>query len=207
MSRIGKKPILIPEGVEIRTENQNIIVKGPKGELFREIPSEIKIEIKDNQLFVSPKMRVSVANKASQGNAKHSPKVETLKNKQTKALWGLFRALLANMVEGVSKGFEKKLEIQGIGFKAVVIEEEGTGEELILNVGYSHPVKIKIPQDLKISVEKNIIIVSGIDKELVGQIAAKIRKVRPSEPYKGKGIRYIDEIIRRKAGKKATTTT
>ena len=202
MSRIGKKPILIPEDVEIRAENQNIIVKGPKGELFREIPSEIKIEIKDNQLFVSPKMRVSVANKASQGNAKHSPKVETLKNKQTKALWGLFRALLANMVEGVSKGFEKKLEIQGIGFKATI-----KGEELILYVGYSHPVKIKIPQDLKISIEKNIIIVSGIDKELVGQTSAVIRKVKPPEPYKGKGIRYLGEQVRRKVGKRVVTTT
>ena len=179
MSRVGKKPILIPEGVEIKTQERKVIVKGPKGELFREIPSEIKIEIKDNQIFVFPQ-------------------TET---KQTKALWGLTRALLANMVEGVIKGFEKKLQIEGLGFKASM-----AGQDLVLSVGFSHPVYVKSRDGIGFLAEKNIITVSGIDKELVGQIAAKIRKVRPPEPYKGKGIRYVGEVIRRKAGKKSVTT-
>ncbi|MBZ1348257.1 MAG: 50S ribosomal protein L6 [Candidatus Nealsonbacteria bacterium] len=180
MSRIGKKPILIPEGVEIKTQERKVIVKGPKGELSRETPSEIKIEIKDNQIFVFPQ-------------------IET---RQTKALWGLTRALLANMVEGVLSGFEKKLEIQGIGFKAAI-----EGEELALDVGLSHSVKLRIPSGINIVIEKNIISVSGIDKETVGQFSANIRKVKPPEPYKGKGIRYVGEVVRRKAGKKAISVT
>ena len=178
MSRIGKKPILIPEGVEVKIEGQKVIVKGPKGELFREILREIKIESKDNQLFVFPQ-------------------IET---KQTKAFWGLTRALLANMIEGVIKGFEKKLQIEGLGFRA-----ELEGDNLVLQVGFSHPVMITVLEGVKFVVEKNIIIISGIDKELVGQVAAKIRRVRPPEPYKGKGIRYVGEVIRRKAGKKTAT--
>lgn len=184
MSRIGKKPIQILEGIEIKTEGQKVIVKGPKGTLSREIHSEIKIEIKDNQIFVQPFSEKAL-----------------MDNKQVKALWGLTRALLANMIEGINQGFEKKLEIQGIGFKAVI--EEGV---LVLNVGFSHPVKIKIPQELKVLVEKNIITISGIDKELVGQFSAVVRKTKPPEPYKGKGIRYLGEVVRRKAGKKAATT-
>ena len=180
MSRIGKKPILISEGVEIKIESQKVFVKGPKGDLFLEVYPEIKVEIKDNQLFVIP----------------------CSETKQTKALWGLTRALLFNIIEGVTKGFEKKLEIQGIGYKARI-----EGEELILNVGFSHPVKIKIPKELQVSVEKNIIIISGIDKELVGQISAIIRKVKPLEPYKGKGIRYLGEHVRRKVGKRVATTS
>jgi large subunit ribosomal protein L6 len=183
MSRVGKKPILIPEGVEVKIEGNIVRIKGLKGELSREIRPEIKVEIKEDKIFVQP----------------FSEKSWT---KQTKAFWGLTRALIFNMVEGVTAGFEKKLEIQGIGFRAAVEEEE-----LVLNVGFSHPVKIKIPQGIKISVEKNIITISGIDKELVGQIAAKIRKVKPPEPYKGKGIRYVGEQVRRKVGKKVVGTT
>jgi len=119
-------------------------------------------------------------------------------DKKTNALWGLTRTLASNMIEGVTKGFEKKLEINGVGFKARV-----EGKDLILDVGYSHPVKIEAKEGITFTVEKNIIIVSGIDKGLVGQVAAEIRRVKPPEPYKGKGIKYINEVIKRKLGKKA----
>jgi len=179
MSRIGQKPIIIPEGVEVKIEGQKVTVKGSKGELTREILPEIKAEIKEGKIIVSPQKET----------------------KKTKAFWGLTRALLSNMVSGVTVGFEKKLEIEGVGFKAAV-----EGEELVLEMGYSHPVKIKIPQGIKISAEKNIITVSGFNNELVGQTSAIIRKVRPPEPYKGKGIKYVGEKIKRKVGKKATAT-
>jgi large subunit ribosomal protein L6 len=191
MSRVGKKPIPIPEGVEVKIEENTVTIKGPKGEISQEIRPEIRVEVKENKIFVLPQKDY---NPPSASSHKWAP------TKQTKALWGLTRALIANMITGVIGGFEKKLEIQGIGFRAVV-----EGEELLLYVGYSQPVKIKIPQDLKISVEKNIITVSGIDKKLVGQMAAVIRKVKPPEPYKGKGIRYLGEQIRRKVGKKVVT--
>lgn len=178
MSRVGKKPILIPENVEVKIEGQKVIIKGSKGELSREIRPEIKVEVKGNQIFVLPKEET----------------------KKTKAFWGLTRTLLANMIKGVTEGYEKKLEIEGLGFKALV-----EGEDLKLLVGFTHPVKIKIPQDIKFLVEKNVITVSGIDKEKVGLVAAMIRKVKPPEPYKGKGIRYQGEIVRRKVGKKAAT--
>jgi large subunit ribosomal protein L6 len=178
MSRVGKKPILIPEDVEVKIEGQKVVVKGPKGELSREIQPEIKVEVKENQVFVFPKKET----------------------KRTKALWGLTRALLANSVKGVKEGYEKKLEIEGLGYKALV-----EGEELKLLVGFTHPVKIKAPPDIKFLVEKNVITVSGIDKEKVGLIAAKIRKVKPPEPYKGKGIRYQGETVKRKVGKKVVT--
>ncbi len=180
MSRIGKKPIEIPEGVDIKIDKQLITVKGPKGELSREFRPEIRVKIEAGKVFVSVKRQT----------------------KQSKAFWGLTRALLANMVKGVVDGYEKKLEIHGLGYKAKMEEEE-----LVLSVGFTHFVKIKSPKGIKILVEKNIITVSGIDKELVGLIASKIRKVKPAEPYKGKGIRYQGEQIRRKAGKKVVTTT
>ncbi len=176
MSRIGKKPVIIESGVEAKESDGRIDIKGPKGQLFLEVPSEIKIEIKDNQIHFS-----------------------ILKeDKRTRSLWGLMRTLTSNMVEGVTKGFEKKLEINGVGFKARV-----EGKDLFLDVGYSHPVKVDAEEGIEFKVEKNIITVSGIDKELVGQVAAKIRRVKKPEPYKGKGIKYIDEIIKRKLGKKA----
>jgi large subunit ribosomal protein L6 len=179
MSRIGKKPILIPENVEVKIDNQKVVVSGPKGELSREVRPEIKVELKDNQILVSPK-------------------IET---KRTKAFWGLTRALLFNMVKGVIEEYEKKLEIEGLGYRASL-----EGDDLILSVGFTHPVKIKGSEGIKFSVEKNVITISGINKELVGEIASKIKKVRPAEPYKGKGIKYQGEVIRRKAGKKVVTT-
>lgn len=178
MSRVGKKPIEIPENVEVKIEGQKVIIKGLKGELSREIRPEIKVGVKGNQIFVLPKEET----------------------KKTKAFWGLTRTLLANMIKGVTEGYEKKLEIEGLGFKALV-----EGEDLKLLVGFTHPVKIKAPQDIKFLVEKNVITVSGIDKEKVGLVAAMIRKAKPPEPYKGKGIRYQGEIVRRKVGKKAAT--
>ena len=176
MSRIGKKTIEIPTGVEVSIENNLVKVKGPKGELERYIRPEIKVEKNENIITVAPDKET----------------------KRTSALWGLSRTLIANMVEGVTNGYEKKLEIQGVGYRANL-----EGEDLVLLVGFSHPVKIEKMDGIKFEVQKNIIIVSGINKELVGQVAAKIRKVRPPEPYKGKGIRYVGEYVRRKSGKKA----
>jgi large subunit ribosomal protein L6 len=180
MSRIGKKPILIPENTEAKIEGNIFTVKGPKGELSKEFRPEIVIEIKEGRISVLPRAE----------------------NKQTRALWGLTRALISNMVKGVTEGFERKLEIEGLGFKAQVTEND-----LELFVGFSHSVKIKAPESVNFTVEKNIITVSGPDLEKVSQTAAKIRKVKPAEPYKGKGIKYLGEVIRRKVGKKVATTT
>jgi len=179
MSRIGKKNILIPENVEIKKDGQKISIKGPKGEISRLVLPELKIEIQGRNLSVLPQKNT----------------------KNINALWGLTRALIANAVKGVSEGYEKKLELVGIGFKAVV-----EGNILVLNVGFTHQVKVEAPEGIKFSVEKNLITVSGIDKEKVTQIASKIKKVQPPEPYKGKGIRYLGEIIRRKEGKRAVST-
>lgn len=179
MTRVGKKPIQIPEGVEVKIEGQKVIVRGPKGQLEKEIRPEIRIELKEGKISLSPKIQT----------------------KKTKAFLGLSRSLISNMIEGVTGGYEKKLEIEGLGYRASL-----EGEDLVLLVGFSHPIEIKPPKGIKISVEKNIITVSGIDKELVGQVAAKIRKVKVAEPYKGKGIKYLGEKIRRKVGKKVVTT-
>ena len=179
MSRIGKKPIEIPQNVEVKIENSKAAVKGPKGGLVRQFLPEIKIEKKENQLIVSP----------------------ARPSKNSKALWGLSRTLLQNMIIGVVEGFSKQLEIIGVGYKAAV-----KGDVLDLSMGFSHPVEMKIPEGLEVKVEKNIITISGIDKEKVGQFSAKIRAVRKPEPYKGKGIRYVGEKVRRKEGKKAATT-
>ena len=182
MSRIGKKLIEIPQGVKVETSNDEIKVSGPKGELKRIIHPEIKIEIKDDKIFVLPK------------NAQFS--------KRGRGLWGLYRALIFNMVEGVSKGFEKKLEIEGVGYKAAV-----NGDDLVLNVGFINPVIIKKPEGVGFLVEKNVITVSGSNKQVVGQIAAEIRKAKKAEPYKGKGIKYQGEKIRRKEGKKVVASS
>jgi len=178
MSRIGKKPIEIPAGVEVKIAGQQISVKGPKGELSIKVRPEIKVEMKDGKVSVSAQ------------------------NEEAKAFWGLTRALLANMVQGAVKNFEKKLEIVGVGNRAAM-----EGENLVLSVGFSHPVKVPAPQGIVFSVDKNIITVQGPDIGLVGQTAANIRKVRPPEPYKGKGIRYFGEQIKLKEGKRAATTT
>lgn len=179
MSRVGKKPILIPAGTEVRIEGHKITVKGPKGELSRETRPEIKIETREGKIFVTPE----------------------IKTKKTAAFWGLTRALLANMIKGVTEGYEKKLQIEGLGYRAIL-----ENDNLSLYVGFFHPVKIKAPAGIKFLVEKNIITISGIDKELVGQTSAIVRKVRPPEPYKGKGIKYVGEQLRKKLGKKAVTT-
>jgi len=176
MSRIGKKPIEIPEAVEVKIDGQKVLVKGSKGELSFEVRPEIKAELKENKIVLAPQAAT----------------------KQTKAFWGLTRALLQNMVKGVSQGYEKKLELEGVGYRCSL-----EGQDLVLSIGFSHPVKIKAEEGINFAVEKNIITVSGIDKGLVGQTAAKIRNVRPPEPYKGKGIRYFGEQVRRKVGKKA----
>jgi len=180
MSRIGKKPIEIPQSVKVEISGQDLKVTGPKGELNTSIHRDIKAEVKDGKIFVLPKKDLS---------------------KKEKGLWGLYRALIFNMVYGVDKGFEKKLEIEGIGYKAVV-----QGDALVLNLGFVNPVTIKKPEGIDFSVEKNVITVSGINKEVVGQIAAIIRKTKKAEPYKGKGIKYQGEKIRRKEGKKVVTS-
>ena len=175
MSRVGKNPIKIPEKVTVEINGRKVKVKGPKGELFQELPPLVSLVQKEQHLQVS---------------------VPDSQIKSNRALWGLTRVLVANMIEGVINGFEKKLEINGIGFKAEV-----KNRKLILNVGFSHPVEFELPEGIEGKVEKNIIIISGIDKQLVGDTAARIRNIKKPEPYKGKGIKYVEEIIRRKAGK------
>lgn len=179
MSRIGKQPIVLPEGVRVTVAEHVVTIAGPRGTLTRIIRPEVRVAVEDGRISVVP---VSASQK-------------------TPAYWGLTRALLAAMVEGVARGFEKKLEIEGIGYRASL-----SGADLQLAIGFSHPVIIPAPPGISYRVEKNVVSVSGIDKELVGDVAARIRNIRPPEPYKGKGIRYAGEIIRRKAGKKAVTT-
>jgi large subunit ribosomal protein L6 len=175
MSRIGRKPVVVPKGVTLQVDGNTVAVKGPRGELRRTLHEDMEIALKDNQFTVA------------------RPSDE----KRHKALHGLTRTLVQNMVEGVSKGFSKSLEIQGVGYKA---EAKPYGVNLI--VGFSHPVKYEAPKGIKISVDNNVMVkIEGADKELVGQVAAELRQVRPPEPYKGKGIRYVGEQVRRKAGK------
>lgn len=176
MSRIGKKSILIPQGVEVTIEDKNIKVKGPKGELNYEILKEVSVVVENGEIKVSPNSET----------------------KEAQSYWGLTRALIANMIIGVTEGYSKSLELVGVGYTAFL-----EGQDLVLKVGYSHPVKIAAVEGISFEVKKNVITISGIDKTLVGQIAANIRKVRKPEPYKGKGIKYVDEVIRRKEGKKA----
>ena len=177
MSRVGKNPIGIPDGVEIKVSKTKVSVSGPKGSLEREINPDIKVEIKDGQITV----------------------VRPNDSKYFRSLHGLYRSLISNMVEGVSKSFERKLEIVGVGYRA-----EMKTNRLNLQLGYSHPIVFVPPEGVNISVDgQTNVLVSGIDKELVGQVAAKIRSFRPPEPYKGKGIKYAEEQVRRKAGKTA----
>jgi large subunit ribosomal protein L6 len=177
MSRVGKIPIEIPQGVEVKLEDNLIKVKGSKGELVQEIHPKVNIAIKKNLITVS---------------------IEDDSDKKQRSLWGTFRKIIANMVDGVTEGYKKELEMVGVGYKAEVSENK-----LVLNVGFSHSVEYSIPEEIQINVEKNIIKISGIDKQKVGQVAAEIRSVKKPEPYKGKGIRYVDEIVRKKAGKAA----
>lgn len=178
MSHIGKQPINIEKGAEILVDEREISVKGPKGTLSWTLPKGIGLEIKEDVATVIMKKD----------------------DKNLLKFYGLTRALVANMVTGVTKGFDKKLEMAGVGYRARV-----DGRSLVLNVGFSHPVKIDPPEGITIQAEEGIITVSGINKQLVGDIASKIRAVRKPEPYKGKGIKYVGEKIRRKAGKAAKT--
>ncbi|MDO8574768.1 MAG: 50S ribosomal protein L6 [bacterium] len=180
MSKIGKKLIEIPSGVTVAIEDGLVKVKGPKGELEYKIPRELKVTLMENKIAVLP----------------------IAKSKKTPALWGTIRAVIANMVSGVTNGFEKKLEIEGIGFKV-----QTQGNDLVLNLGFSHQIFFKVPDGVKVDILKNTITISGISKELVGQTAANIRALKKPEPYKGKGIRYAGEIIKRKVGKKVAGTT
>jgi large subunit ribosomal protein L6 len=177
MSRIGKKPITLPEGVTVTVENNFVTVKGPKGTLDNQFNNELAIEVKEGVVELT----------------------RPSESKFHKAIHGTTRALINNMVLGVTDGFVKDLRMIGVGYRAAV-----QGNTLVLQAGYSHPVEMEIPQGLTVEVEKNTSIkVAGIDKQLVGEFSANIRKVRPPEPYLGKGIRYVDEYVRRKEGKTA----
>ena len=179
MSRVGKQPIEIVNGVTVENKNNFLTVKGPKGELQKEFNKDMIIEISDNQIIVK----------------------RPNDSKINRSLHGLTRSLIANMIEGVSKGFEKKLEIVGVGYRA-----KAAKNKITLSLGYSHPIEYTAPEEIEFKMDednKNIIIVSGIDKQIVGEAAAKVRSYRKPEPYKGKGIKYIDEYIARKAGKTA----
>jgi len=178
MSRLGKQPINIPEGTQVKIENDFVIVKGPKGELKQKLHNLIKVDIGDKEIKVS---------------------VKNSEDRKEKAFWGLFYSLINNMVIGVNEGFEKKLEVNGVGYRVAL-----QGKKLVLNVGFSHPVEFDLPEGISSQVEANIITIMGSDKQLVGETAAQIRKIRKPEPYKGKGIKYIDEIIKKKEGKTAT---
>ncbi len=178
MSRLGKMPIKIPSGVIVENNNGKITVRGPKGELKMDLRPEIAVKIEGDEIIVSV----------------------ALETKQSPAFWGMTRSLIANMVEGVTDGFVKNLELVGVGYRA---KQEGP-DSISLTLGFSHPIVVKAPEGVKIEVPDNqTVIIKGIDKELVGLTAAKIRKLRKPEPYKGKGVKYAGEVIRRKAGKAA----
>lgn len=179
MSKIGKLPVEIKSGVKVEINGREIKLTGPKGTMAKTLPREVTAEVVDNQIIVGRK-----------GN-----------NKFAMSLHGTFRSLISNMMTGVSEGYKKQLELIGTGFRPEV-----AGNILTLIVGYSHPVKLTAPEGITFKTEKMIVTVEGVDKEVVGEIAAQIRKVRPPEPYNGKGIKYTDEVIRRKAGKAATKT-
>jgi large subunit ribosomal protein L6 len=184
MSRIGKKPVIIPSGVKVEKSakggsasggKETLTVTGPKGILTIAIHPKVIVNVTDKEVTID------VANK---------------ENKQERALWGLFRALTQNLVDGVTKGYEKKLEVIGVGFKVAT-----TPGKITMALGFSHPVVVDVPKDLTVSVDKNTISIFGPDKQRVGQFAAEVRELKKPEPYKGKGIKYIDEVVRRKAGK------
>lgn len=174
MSRIGKQPIAVPDKVEVKITASNVSVKGPGGQIAVNINKLVKVELKDKVITVNP----------------------IDESKEARAQWGTARTLINNMIVGVTKGFTKSLEFNGVGYKASV-----SGSTLTLNLGYSHPIDYKLPQGITAKVNKNVIDLTGFDKELVGFVAAKVRSFRPPEPYKGKGLKYTTETIIRKAGK------
>lgn len=180
MSRVGKKPIIVPEEVEVKLDGEMLSVKGPKGELRRIIHPKVKLNINGSQILLS------IFDNSKESNS----------------LFGLFRSLIANMVLGVTEGFKKPLELIGVGYRV-----ELTGNKLIFNLGYSNPITYDIPKGIAVQLDqKNKVVLSGIDKELLGVTAAKIRSFRPPEPYKGKGVKYLEETVRRKAGKTGVKT-
>jgi len=174
MSRIGKLPIELPKGVTFEVKDGTICVKGPKGQLECPAHKLISFEMKDN---------IVQATRPDD-------------SREARAVHGLMRALVANMVTGVSAGFERRLEINGVGYRAEI-----KGKQIVMQLGFSHPIEYNLPQGIEAKIEKNIVILAGIDKELLGQTAAKVRSFRPPEPYKGKGVKYIEEQIQRKVGK------
>lgn len=179
MSRLGKKDIIIPEGVELKIEDDIIKAKGPLGELEQALHKVVSVKVnKENNTF--------------------KVDVENPENKKQKALWGLYARLIENMLKGVHKGFEKALELNGVGFKM-----ELKGDVIVFNLGFSHPIDFKLPEGIKAVIEGKKLTISGIDKQVVGQVAANIRSLKKPEPYKGKGLKYVDENIIRKAGKAA----
>lgn len=175
MSRLGKKPIVIPQGTTVIVDSDSVSVKGPQGSLSRVFRPDVSVKVEDGRVSLIPNR----------------------KDIETMALWGTMASHISNMIAGVNQPFQKKLVVEGIGFKSEV-----KGEDLNLSLGFSHPVKVKIPKDLKVVAEKNIITVSGPSIELVGKFAAQVRDLKKPEPYKGKGIHYEKEVIRRKQGKK-----
>lgn len=181
MSRIGKKPIVLPTTVSCELKDRDVAIKGPKGELAVTLPPKVKLEKNGQEITFT---------------------VPVPENSRQASFWGLARTLVANAVEGVVNGFSKKLEINGVGYKIAL-----KGPDLNLSVGFSHPVEFKAPPGIALAVEGNVITVSGIDKQLVGETAAQIRAIKPVEPYKGKGIKYVGELVRRKAGKVVKGTT
>nr|AMR06966.1 ribosomal protein L6 [uncultured bacterium] len=178
MSRIGKKPIEIPQGVAVEMVDNKITVTGPKGNLELTLVHDVKVEITQNVINIE----------------------KNNSSKKAQAMWGTTNRLIGNMVNGVSSGFIKALELNGVGFRMEVI-----GKKLRMALGFSHPVEVEIPENLEAKIENNVLTISGIDKQAVGQFAAEIRRFKPVEPYKGKGFRYVDEIVRRKEGKKASS--
>lgn len=176
MSKIGQLPITIPSGVTVEINGINLTVTGPKGSLITNLVKELDVKIEDSKVLVNIKKD----------------------SKFSRSVWGTTRMLISNNIKGVTEGWKKQLELIGTGYRSEV-----QGDTLVLTVGYSHPIKIKAPENVTFKVEKSIINVEGIDKQVVGQVSAVIRSSRPPEPYKGKGVKYIDETIRRKAGKAA----
>ena len=174
MSRVGRKLIPVPKGVNITVGKDQVTVKGPKGELKRDVPAGVALALNGGELTVTR------ADDSNENRAKH----------------GMMRALVANMVKGVTDGFERKLEINGVGYRAEV-----AGQKLNMALGFSHPVVFELPKGISAKVDKNVVILAGIDREVLGETASKIRDIRPPEPYKGKGIKYVEETIRRKVGK------
>ncbi|MBN2686388.1 MAG: 50S ribosomal protein L6 [Pontiellaceae bacterium] len=175
MSRIGKQPVLIPDGVTVEVKNQTVTVKGAKGESAYTAPACIAVAVEDNSVVVS----------------------RTDASKHGKAMYGTVRSLISNMIVGVSQGYKKELAIEGVGYKAIM-----QGQEIVLSLGYSHDINYSIPEGIAVEVKNGTTVsIEGIDKQLVGQVAARIRDYAPAEPYKGKGVRYVGEQIRRKEGK------